>query len=267
MAAEECCSDYVVSSYTPTLGVLLHARRPKPLDEDAPSVLLTAAATPPSWRPLRYARDEINVVKDIVPPSLVTVLPEATLSSMIIGLPHASVVHIACHGKQDTISALESGFILADGTLTVAQLMALNLPRATLAVLSACETAKGDEAQPDQAVHLAAAMLFAGFRSVVATMWYVMCHFGWRMRLNRVPLGRWVTRMDHSLRRFCMKRCSEATIWILTQCHMHSTTLSDNCENEDCLQVDGQHSSTKEHEASELVNICCGFLNRATCLF
>lgn len=38
-------------------------------------------------------------------------------------------------------------------------------------LLSACETATGDSEQPDQAVHLAAAMLFVGFRSVIATMW------------------------------------------------------------------------------------------------
>jgi CHAT domain-containing protein len=39
------------------------------------------------------------------------------------------------------------------------------------AFLSACETAKGDRSQPDQAVHLAASLLFCGFRSVIATMW------------------------------------------------------------------------------------------------
>jgi CHAT domain-containing protein len=49
--------------------------------------------------------------------------------------------------------------------------MELDLSKAFLAFLSACETARGDEGQPDQTVHLAATMLFAGFRSVVATMW------------------------------------------------------------------------------------------------
>jgi CHAT domain-containing protein len=42
-----------------------------------------------------------------------------------------------------------------------------------LAFLSACETAKGDEAVPDEALHLAATLMFAGFRAVVATMWSV----------------------------------------------------------------------------------------------
>jgi CHAT domain-containing protein len=41
----------------------------------------------------------------------------------------------------------------------------------SLAFLSACETAKGDKTIPDEAMHLAATLLFAGFRGVVATMW------------------------------------------------------------------------------------------------
>jgi len=49
--------------------------------------------------------------------------------------------------------------------------MTLNLPRASLAFLSACETAKGCAEQPDQVLHLAAAMLFVGFPSVIGTMW------------------------------------------------------------------------------------------------
>ena len=58
-----------------------------------------------------------------------------------------------------------------DEMLTVSQLLSLNLSRAFFAFLSACETAKGDEKQPDQAIHLAATMLFVGFRSVIGTMW------------------------------------------------------------------------------------------------
>ena len=88
-------------------------------------------------------------------------------------LPEASILHLACHGHQDPHNPLESGFIMHDGMLTVAKLMSLNLDHAFFAFLSACETAKGDKAQPDQAIHLAATTLFSGFKSVVATMWYV----------------------------------------------------------------------------------------------
>jgi len=46
-----------------------------------------------------------------------------------------------------------------------------DMPNASLAFLSACQTAMGDENLPDKAFHLAAALLFAGFRGTVATMW------------------------------------------------------------------------------------------------
>jgi CHAT domain-containing protein len=61
--------------------------------------------------------------------------------------------------------------MMKDELLTVSSLMSLNVPSAFLAILSACETAKGDASQPDQAVHLAATMLYMGFKSVVGTMW------------------------------------------------------------------------------------------------
>lgn len=86
----------------------------------------------------------------------------------------ANVVHLACHGVQDMDDATLSGFCLGDGRLTISQLMNLNIKDGFLAFLSACETARGSEDQPDQVMHLAAAMLFAGFRSVIATMWSVL---------------------------------------------------------------------------------------------
>lgn len=41
------------------------------------------------------------------------------------------------------------------------------------AYLFACHTTVGDEESPDEAIHLAAAMQFVGFKSVIATMWAV----------------------------------------------------------------------------------------------
>jgi CHAT domain-containing protein len=100
-----------------------------------------------------------------------TVAKAATIELVTERFKSASFVHLACHGIQDEDNALESGFHLNDGRLTISKLMELELDRPWFAYLSACETAKGDEYQPDQVMHLAAAMLFAGFKNVVATMW------------------------------------------------------------------------------------------------
>jgi CHAT domain-containing protein len=82
----------------------------------------------------------------------------------------AHFLHLACHGVQDA-DPLSSALAMQDGMLTIENMLQLDLSQAVLAYLSACQTAKGDRNAPDQAVHLAASMLFCGFRSVVATMW------------------------------------------------------------------------------------------------
>jgi CHAT domain-containing protein len=117
-------------------------------------------------------------VRQIMAASSVGLLPYfgdapvgAKVDAVSAALPQADILHLACHGVQDADDPLGSGFCLRDGKLTVSALMDIRLERAFLAFLSACETAKGDRDQPDQAVHLAAAILFAGFRSVIGTMW------------------------------------------------------------------------------------------------
>lgn len=96
---------------------------------------------------------------------------QPTVNEVLKRLPGTAILHLACHGYQNNNSPLESGFILNDGVLTLEQLLSVKLEDAFLAFLSACETAKGDEARLDQTIHLAAAMLFAGFSSVIGTLW------------------------------------------------------------------------------------------------
>ncbi|KAJ6529941.1 hypothetical protein DFH09DRAFT_934658, partial [Mycena vulgaris] len=40
--------------------------------------------------------------------------------------------------------------------------------------LSACQTARGAKGLQEESVHLAAGMLLAGYRGVIATMWSIM---------------------------------------------------------------------------------------------
>jgi len=49
----------------------------------------------------------------------------------------------------------------------------VDLSRHQFAFLSACETAVGAFSTPDEAIHLAAGLQFAGVGSVVGTMWKV----------------------------------------------------------------------------------------------
>jgi CHAT domain-containing protein len=171
-AHQDNAANYIVSSYTPTLSALIHARaeRADPVSEDVLLVSLPAAQSMP-WLP--NAAAEANIVESAISPGSITVMSDlhTTVQAVLERLPDIAVLHLACHGHQSQENPLDSGSSMYDGRLRLEQLMGLQLPKAQLAYLSACETAGTDENQPDEAINLAATMLFAGFRSVVATMW------------------------------------------------------------------------------------------------
>ncbi|KDQ58775.1 hypothetical protein JAAARDRAFT_34630 [Jaapia argillacea MUCL 33604] len=180
----ESTSDYVVSSYTPTLRSLIDAhdvlaRRP-PLDTKA---LLLAQPSTPRLPPLPNTTHEIDMLSKLfTSEDLLRIRSDASLdftdsnssvsiSDVVDKLSDISILHLACHGCHDRYDPLESGFALQDGMLTVDKLIKAKTPNAFFAFLSACETASGDLSRGDESISLASAMLYAGFQSVVATMW------------------------------------------------------------------------------------------------
>jgi hypothetical protein len=82
-------------------------------------------------------------------------------------------VHFACHGVQNLNAPLKSGFLLQNGCLELSRIISTSLPNADFTFLSACQTAAGHLDHPDEAIHLAAGMLLAGYHSVIATMWSI----------------------------------------------------------------------------------------------
>ncbi|KAJ6589617.1 CHAT domain-containing protein [Mycena capillaripes] len=172
----DCVSDYVVSSYTPTLAALLDS----PTNTMA-SFKMTAVIEPnaPNCSPLPGTAAELTAIMNRVPDGYLTSLLKPTGLEVVKVLQESLIVHFACHGIQDSKNPLDSGLMLSDGRLKLSQIMQRrdddNMEAKTntmsLAFLSACETAKGDGSTPDEAMHLAATLLFAGFRGVVATMW------------------------------------------------------------------------------------------------
>jgi CHAT domain-containing protein len=179
VADQVCCSDYVVSSYTPTVSALLRAQaRAVSVTSTDIDMLLVGedCARNPSMNRLWSIQRELEGIESVAKSqrfgSTVEVIAHAaTVHQVTERVRSASFLHLACHGIQNQKNALESGFYLSNGMLTISKLMDLQLDKPWLAYLSACETAKGDVEQPDQVMHLAAAMLFAGFKHVVATMW------------------------------------------------------------------------------------------------
>ncbi|KAJ7082507.1 CHAT domain-containing protein [Mycena epipterygia] len=169
----DCVSDYVVSSYTHALTTLLN-----PPTQTASPFKMTAVIQPTTdnCSDLPATVEELTQIKQQVPSQWLTSLGDTTPATVNVTLQHlqeSSIVHFACHGTQDLQNPIETGLLLTDGRLKVSELMQGKSQKKsmTLAFLSACETAKGDDTMPDEAMHLAATLLFAGFRGVVATMW------------------------------------------------------------------------------------------------
>jgi CHAT domain-containing protein len=174
------CSDYVVSTYTHTLTSLLRAQKQAMtlLQGDITMTLVAEKFTKePNLCSIPQVDIELEQVSLVAGSSQIQIAHQITgytrVDTVSSAIQAANIIHLACHGIQDTKDAIRSGFCLADGRLTIEHLMDMRVPNSFLAFLSACETAKGDAAQPDQAMHLAAAMLFCGFKGVIATMWCV----------------------------------------------------------------------------------------------
>jgi CHAT domain-containing protein len=166
----------VVSSYTPTLSALISAQEQLgDAESENSTVLLVSLPEASGLSPLPNALVEADCVRRLVPHAQLNILSgdRASVSNVLGSLSDAVVLHLACHGHQSQDDPLTSGFTLHDGRLMLEKVMHLHLSKARLAYLSACETASTDEWQPDEAINLAATMLFVGFRSVIATMWCV----------------------------------------------------------------------------------------------
>ncbi|MFJ4849658.1 CHAT domain-containing protein [Streptomyces sp. NPDC088733] len=168
--------DRVVSSYTPTIRALRHARlRQTAVGTSANTSLIVAMPTTPGLPDLRNVPYETELLADILPVPLV--LTEPDRDRVLTDLPGRAVAHFACHGSYDIDDPTASRLLLHDheqNPLTVADLNAVNLDGAQLAYLSACHTALNPaERLLGEGMHLAGGLQAAGFPQVVGTLWEV----------------------------------------------------------------------------------------------
>ncbi|THU83307.1 TPR-like protein [Dendrothele bispora CBS 962.96] len=169
-------SDFAVSSYTTTLTAMLGSvSKPKQAPTKTSSVLIVSQPGTPGLPTLPGTMKEVEVIQHYISPNHTCHLTHdlATVGAVLDEMSKHEIIHLACHGIQDIKNPLSSAFALYDGRLELNVLMRLSLENAELAVLSACQTATGDENLPEEAVHLAAGMLAVGYPGVIATMWSI----------------------------------------------------------------------------------------------
>ncbi|KIJ58219.1 hypothetical protein HYDPIDRAFT_103094, partial [Hydnomerulius pinastri MD-312] len=169
------------SSYTPSLSALNRARSRLSADSVSSTPLnlaLVGQALPDEsqGQELRTVDTELNLISDMLPASISfnkVTGPEATCAAVVDAFHAHRWVHLACHGAQDPKNPFDSSFAMRDGPLTLLDILRHKFVNSDLAFLSACHTAVGDRSTPDEVIHLAAGMQFAGFKSVIGTMWKV----------------------------------------------------------------------------------------------
>lgn len=152
---------------------------------------------------------EAQMIVKLVSPSEATMLTgfdanhNAALSSE---LSHYRIIHFATHGIIDPEHPELSGIILSlvdqhgnrqDGFLRLYEIYHLRLA-ADLVVLSACQTALGKNVKGEGLIGLTRGFMFAGSKSVLATLWKVddeattelMTHFYEGLLKDHLPPGR-----------------------------------------------------------------------------
>jgi tetratricopeptide (TPR) repeat protein len=180
----------VISSYITSLDMLLQAQnKNKQLQDTTSGPRLLAVSQPETSGlcPLPRAIVEVErlvhafqsaaVHSDLEGYSAEDILylngSDATVNRVSGALDSCSWVHFACHGSQDLVFGMKSAFALYDGYLELGEIASKRLSSGQFAFLSACHAASGLKDLPGEAMHLAAGLQFAGFPSVIATMWSI----------------------------------------------------------------------------------------------
>jgi CHAT domain-containing protein/TolA-binding protein len=93
----------------------------------------------------------------------------ATRAAFLEAAPSA-ILHLAAHGSYNPDDPLLSALHMADGVVTVEDMLA-RAPRTKLLVLSGCVTGLSERRPGDELIGLARAALLAGARSILVTLW------------------------------------------------------------------------------------------------
>ena len=187
---EKNLMDLYVSSYAPSLSALIRApNRDRyhgkaravsgranvisfaAVGQARPSTNAKLSELPEVEREIQKIRNETNMPSDVK--FEIVTGNAATVEGAVQAFRDHRWVHLACHGAQHATRPFESWFAMGDGKLTLMRIIQERYTNSEFAFLSACHTAVGDGSTPDEVLHLAAGLQFAGFNGVIGTLWKV----------------------------------------------------------------------------------------------
>ena len=179
-------SNYVISSYTPTIKSLAYARRKASEVQGRPGNNVLIIGNPlglskTSKGFLSEVRAETKAIEQIAGGAIGTAFttPDPPFKKTVLdNLSSCNIAHFSCHGVTDPRNPCNSHLLLSglEGTeadsLCIKELSNRNLDRAMLAYLSACHSANyTSETLLDEAIHIASGFQLAGFPHVIGTLW------------------------------------------------------------------------------------------------
>ena len=158
-------------------GSVLKFLRPTQPNEAAPMLALGNPDLSDPRLDLKFAEIEARTVAELFPASRTLVRKDASETNFKKAGAAFSRIHFATHGTFQADDPLASGLYLVkdaenDGMLKVGELYSMSL-NADLVTLSACETGLGKVTNGDDVVGLTRGFLYAGSRSIVASLWSV----------------------------------------------------------------------------------------------
>ncbi|MFF0204849.1 CHAT domain-containing protein [Streptomyces sp. NPDC005017] len=166
----ESLVDRTVSSYTPTVTALHHARARGAAPEHAVAAVVHADVRRPGLAELPAALREARAAADRLGVEPLD-LAECERAVLIDALVTCTYLHLALHAVADQRDPGASRFLLPDLDLTFAEIAARRGGWGRLAYLSACETTYTPRDLADEAIHLTSAFLLVGFSGVIGTLW------------------------------------------------------------------------------------------------
>lgn len=98
---------------------------------------------------------------------------EVTRETFTLGTSNKDIIHFQGHAVYNPSEPLSSYLSMANGPFTANDIFNLHDLRAELVTLAACESASSHIAAGDEPLGLIPAFLYAGARSVIATLWKV----------------------------------------------------------------------------------------------
>ncbi len=169
--------------FGPPQSVRRQARNEQNVLNDFEHYLETSSMRAANQAPLPYGALEVEEIADFFQASSKVLSGTQASESSVRELgTKADILHFACHGSFDGADPGSSALQLAatpgsthsesDGRLTAREVATLNL-RASLVVLSACETGLGKAQGGEGSTSLARSFRYAGARSVMASLWRV----------------------------------------------------------------------------------------------